>query len=52
MFLVHARVVMQVSFYADSERQAKELVEEYDELSFVDQVCDDVEIVSCEEKTP
>jgi hypothetical protein len=56
MVLICARVVMQVSFYAETKEAGEQLLgdnalmEESDELSFVSQLCEDIEITSAEEK--
>lgn len=56
MVLICARVVMQVSFYAETKEAGEQLLgdnalmEESDDLSFVSQICDEVEVVSAEEK--
>ena len=56
MVLICARVVMQVSFYAETKEAGEQLLgdnallEESDDLSFVSQLCEDIEITSAEEK--
>jgi hypothetical protein len=52
MVLITARVIMQVSFYAETKEAGETLLgdnallEETEDLSFVSQICDEVEVTS------